>query len=90
MDGRADRQTDLLYLYREPAFSRDVASYNRALHCIMRTSTVWNCGRSVRLLVSVFGNRHNVSSTHCCTVTIVIFCDFTIRFSITGLQRAGC
>jgi len=34
------------------------------------------------------------SRTHCCTVIglliIVIFCDFTIRFSITGLQRARC
>ena len=28
--------------------------------------------------------------THCCTVIIVIFCNFTIRFSITGLQRACC
>ena len=27
------------------------------------------------------------SRTHCCTV---IFCDFTIRFSITGLQHARC
>ena len=24
-----------------------------------------------------------------CTVVIVLFCDFTVRFSITGLQRAS-
>jgi len=30
------------------------------------------------------------SRTHCCSVIIVIFCDFTICFSITGLQRARC
>jgi len=30
------------------------------------------------------------SRTHCCTVITVIFCDFTIRFSITGVQRARC